>query len=97
MLLPGAVSEEVAQAMVLGALERSGDDHAMAVTGIAGPSGGSEDKPVGTVYVALASKGDTRAEVRRYFFPHGRDVFKVHVAKTALDHLRRRLVARSAD
>lgn len=89
----GAVSEEVAEAMVLGALERSGDDHAVAVTGVAGPGGGSEEKPVGTVFIGIVSKGDERAWVRRYHYPFGRENFKAMVAKTALDHLRRRLMA----
>jgi len=53
----GAVSGECAQAMAQGALSAFGADYALAVTGIAGPGGGSPEKPVGLVYVALASKG----------------------------------------
>jgi nicotinamide-nucleotide amidase len=86
----GAVSEQVASAMADGCLKTSGADHALAVTGIAGPTGGSEGKPVGTVYIALASR--TRAvEVRKRWFAGERDRFKILTSQTALDFLRRRL------
>lgn len=86
----GAVSAEVAEAMARGCLEVSGADHALAVTGIAGPGGGSDKKPVGTVYVAIASKGHP-VEVRRRYYPGGRDRFKMLTSQAALDFLRRRL------
>ncbi len=86
----GAVSEEVAAAMAEGCLAASGADHALAVTGIAGPTGGSEEKPVGTVFIALASKG-VPVEVRRRWYSGGRDRFKILTSQTALDFLRRRL------
>ncbi len=86
----GAVSQPVAQAMAEGALTVSGADHALAATGIAGPTGGSDEKPVGTVYVALASRGEP-TEVRKLFFPAGRDRFKLLTSQAALEMLRRRL------
>jgi nicotinamide-nucleotide amidase len=86
----GAVSEPVAAAMAEGCLAASGANHALAVTGIAGPTGGSEAKPVGTVFIALASKG-TPVEVRRRVFRADREWFKILASQTALDFLRRRL------
>jgi nicotinamide-nucleotide amidase len=86
----GAVSEEVAAAMAEGCLNASGADHALAVTGIAGPSGGSPEKPVGTVFVALASKG-VPVEVRKRWFRGERERFKQLTSQAALDFLRRRL------
>jgi nicotinamide-nucleotide amidase len=63
----GAVSEAVARAMAQGALRHSAADAALAVTGIAGPDGGSPDKPVGTVWFAWATPGgNVRAECRRF-------------------------------
>lgn len=86
----GAVSCEVAQAMAEGALKASGADHAVAVTGIAGPGGGSAEKPSGTVYIALASKGyETQVRLRSY--PGDRNRFKVLTSQTALDFVRRRV------
>lgn len=87
----GAVSEPVARAMAEGCLQVSGADHALAVTGIAGPTGGSEEKPVGTVYIALASKGGETL-VQKRFSPGTRDRFKLLTSQGALDLLRRRLI-----
>jgi nicotinamide-nucleotide amidase len=86
----GAVSEEVARAMAEGCLAVSGADHALALTGIAGPTGGSDDKPVGTVWIALASKGGETV-ARKYFYPGARDRFKLLAGQAALELLRRRL------
>jgi len=86
----GAVSEEVARAMAEGALKNSGADHALAVTGIAGPTGGTPDKPVGTVWIALASKKAATWAVKR-FSPGARDRFKLLTSQAALEMLRRRL------
>jgi nicotinamide-nucleotide amidase len=69
----GAVSSEVAEAMTSGALARFPVAHlALAVTGIAGPDGGSAEKPVGLTYVAAALRGGTAA-VERHTWPHDRD------------------------
>ena len=86
----GAVSEEVARAMAEGARKRAGSTYALATTGIAGPDGGSEEKPVGTVYVALADEKETK--VRKLFFPSDRETFKQLVAQLAFEMLRRKLL-----
>jgi nicotinamide-nucleotide amidase len=86
----GAVSEPVAAAMAEGVLAVSDADHALAITGIAGPTGGSEDKPVGTVFIGLASKGSATV-VRRFYYPGSRDRFKLLSSQAALEMLRRRL------
>jgi nicotinamide-nucleotide amidase len=86
----GAVSEEVVRAMAEGCLRVSGADHAIAVSGVAGPTGGTEEKPVGTVYIGIAGKGfETYA--KRHFTPADRISFKLRVTRLALDLLRRRL------
>ncbi|MEQ1752481.1 MAG: nicotinamide-nucleotide amidohydrolase family protein, partial [Prosthecobacter sp.] len=87
----GAVSEPVAKVMSEGALRVSGADHALALTGVAGPTGGSDDKPVGTVFVSLASKGEATL-VKRFYYPGTRDRFKLLSSQAALEMLRRRLL-----
>jgi len=82
----GAVSEETVSAMAQGAQRRFGTACALAVTGIAGPSGGTPDKPVGTVWLA-ARRGETTRVVRRVF-PGPRDNVRARSAQAALDLLR---------
>jgi nicotinamide-nucleotide amidase len=82
----GAVSEQVARAMAAGALARSDADLAVSVTGVAGPGGGSAEKPVGLVYfAALRSDGEPIAE--RHVFPGDRDTIRRVSVLTALTML----------
>ena len=88
----GAVSEEVVRAMAEGCLNVSGADHAISVSGIAGPGGGSEEKPVGTVHLAIASRADgSSTHAHKHFFPAERSAFKLRTTRLALDLLRKRL------
>jgi nicotinamide-nucleotide amidase len=89
----GAVSEPVARALTEGARMRARSTYALSTTGIAGPTGGSPGKPVGTVYVALASLDQTIA--RKFFFPSDRETFKELAAQAAFDLLRKKLISRS--
>lgn len=86
----GAVSEEVARAMAEGALRESGADIAVSVTGIAGPGGGTEEKPVGTAWLGLAVKGGETV-ARKIYHPRNRADFKDSASQSALDLVRRRL------
>ena len=86
----GAVSEETCREMAAGALAASGADLAISVTGIAGPGGGSEEKPVGTVFLGLAEKGKEVAVFQKRH-PRGRKSFKEQVSQVALDLIRRRV------
>jgi len=86
----GAVSSEVAQAMAAGAKLKAGADYAIAVTGIAGPQGGSEQKPVGLVYISIASSEGIHAE-KCLFGPRDRGFIRQRAAQTALNLLRLKL------
>jgi nicotinamide-nucleotide amidase len=67
----GAVSSETAEAMALGIKERANADYGISVTGIAGPDGGSDEKPVGTVFIGYADKDQTRSV--KFIFPGDRE------------------------
>tara|TARA_B100000965_G_C19561826_1_gene744880 strand:- start:379 stop:1623 length:1245 start_codon:yes stop_codon:yes gene_type:complete len=88
--LHGAVSQEVVISMAEGSLVKSNSDHSLAVSGIAGPSGATQNKPVGTVYIALASKG-MKTVVFNKVYKTDRISFKEKVSMFALDLLRQRL------
>jgi len=88
----GAVSEEVVRAMAAGARQRFDVAASVAVTGIAGPAGGTPEKPVGTVWLAASVDGDTRA--LRRVFPGDRDEIRRRSAQAVLDLLRRQLESR---
>ena len=82
----GAVSAEVAQAMAEGIQQKSGSAFCLSTPGIAGPSGGSKEKPVGTVFLAIAQDGKP-TEVWQEFFPEERLVFKEKVTEAILSRL----------
>lgn len=86
----GAVSEPVAVAMAEGIRDRTGADVAVGITGIAGPGGGTETKPVGTVVIAVIVPGHP-AYVRTYAFIGGRSMVKFQATQAALDRVRRML------
>ncbi|MFC7235622.1 CinA family protein [Halosegnis marinus] len=88
----GAVSEPVARQMARGARDTAGTTWGLSTTGIAGPSGGTPDKPVGTVYVGVAFRGewgtgDSFARVERYEFDGSRTEVKERIARRALADL----------
>ena len=87
----GAVSEPVARALAERACVCAGSNYSLATTGIAGPTGGSPEKPVGTVYIALAS-ADSKTVVKKFFFPTDRETFKQLAAQWAFDLLRRKIL-----
>jgi nicotinamide-nucleotide amidase len=88
----GAVSEPVAEAMARGIRERAGTTYGIGITGIAGPGGGSEEKPVGLVYIALADAQGSKA--RKLMFPGDRQFIRTLSVNAALDILRRSLLGK---
>ncbi len=82
----GAVSEIIAKQMANGALKNSDADLAVSITGIAGPGGGSKEKPVGLVYIGLAKK-DGFSRVRKFNFAGDRSQVRVSVLKAVLEIL----------
>jgi nicotinamide-nucleotide amidase len=86
----GAVSEPVAQAMAAGIQSRAGVEVGLGITGIAGPTGGTEAKPVGTVCIAVSTPDE--AFVRTFRFPGNRELIKTFAAFTAIDVMRRLLL-----
>lgn len=97
----GAVSEPVVLAMAKGALEKSGADLAVAVSGVAGPNGGSEINPVGSVWIAWGEKHKESDQVDlqaiKLFYPMGRKHFQTMVTGAALDLIRRNLLGITAE
>jgi nicotinamide-nucleotide amidase len=86
----GAVSAEVAQAMADGVRQKAGSSLGLAITGIAGPTGGTAEKPVGLVYSALSWEGGV--DIIKNIFPGKREQIKFQSTQKALDMLRRHLL-----
>jgi len=86
----GAVSQQVARDMARGVRHKAKTDFGLAITGIAGPDGGSEEKPVGLVYIALAD--DAHTAHKRFVIPGDRELIRWRASQAALDMLRRRLI-----
>ena len=86
----GAVSAETAEAMAEGMRERAGTDYAISVTGIAGPTGGTEEKPVGTVYIGYADETITKSI--KFTLPGDRYLIRWRASQAALDYLRRQIL-----
>jgi nicotinamide-nucleotide amidase len=86
----GAVSEPVAVALAEGIQRKTGADVTVGITGIAGPAGGTPQKPVGTVVIAVIAPG-VPVRVRTFSFPGGRTQIKFHATQGALDMVRRAL------
>ncbi len=86
----GAVSAETAEAMAAGMRQRAGTDHAISVTGVAGPDGGSEEKPVGTVFVGYSDAAITKS--MKMMLPGDRYLIRWRSSQAALDYLRRQML-----
>jgi nicotinamide-nucleotide amidase len=86
----GAVSEQVAETMAKGARKKARADFAIGITGIAGPTGGTEQKPIGLVYICIDYHGG--CETKKYIFSFNRPFIRLRAAQTALNMLRKRLI-----
>jgi nicotinamide-nucleotide amidase len=91
----GAVSAQTAEAMASGMREKSSTDFAIAVTGVAGPGGGSEEKPVGTVFIGYADNEQSKSV--KFVFPGDRELIRWRSSQAALDYLRRQLLHKSSN
>jgi nicotinamide-nucleotide amidase len=91
----GAVSKETALEMAIGIKTKTGATYGISTTGIAGPDGGTDEKPVGTVWIGFVGKGNNGedfSEAFQYFLPFKREGFRGYAAQLALDLLRRKLL-----
>ena len=86
----GAVSAEVAEAMAEGMRKKAGTDYSISVTGVAGPTGGTKEKPVGTVFIGYSSEFETKS--LRLKLPGDRNLVRWRSSQAALDYLRRKLL-----
>ncbi|MDQ3219835.1 MAG: nicotinamide-nucleotide amidohydrolase family protein, partial [Acidobacteriota bacterium] len=86
----GAVSAETAEAMAAGMRSRSGSNYAISVTGIAGPDGGTEEKPVGTVFIGFADEAGAKSI--KLMLPGDRYLIRWRSSQAALDYLRRQIL-----
>lgn len=86
----GAVSGEVAEAMAKGAMDLFSTDYSVAVTGIAGPDGGTDEKPAGTVWISVASKN--KSTTRKFIFGNDRNINIMRFSVAALDMLRQQII-----
>jgi nicotinamide-nucleotide amidase len=84
----GAVSEQVATAMAKNACKKAKSDYAIAITGIAGPGGGTEQKPVGLVFISVCSDNNHHCRTKQFYFSQTRDIIRQRAALTALNMLR---------
>lgn len=91
----GAVSAEVAEAMARGIRERAKTDYAISITGVAGPTGGSEEKPVGLVFIGYADESQTKSF--KTTLPGDRELIRWRSSQAALDYLRRKILQKNMD
>ena len=90
----GAVSEQVAGEMAVGMRRTSGADWTISITGVAGPGGGSVEKPVGLVFIGIAGPGEAPPRVHRHNFPGEREIVRMRSARNALNWLRLELLGK---